>query len=67
MQPAGRSSTRALSDLFTDRRIPRAERVAIPLLISGEEIAWVPGVASGERFKPQLSTSRVAVVRAQRA
>ncbi|HEY5389671.1 MAG TPA: tRNA lysidine(34) synthetase TilS [Solirubrobacteraceae bacterium] len=67
MQPAGRTSTRALSDLFTDRRIPRAERVAIPVLISGEEIAWVPGVASGERFQPQTSTNRVAVLRAQRA
>ncbi|HEX4036310.1 MAG TPA: tRNA lysidine(34) synthetase TilS [Solirubrobacteraceae bacterium] len=67
MRPAGRTSTRALSDLFTDRRVPRAERVAIPLLISGEEIAWVPGVASGERFQPQISTSRVAVLRARRA
>jgi len=67
MQPAGRTSTRALSDLFTDRRIPRAERAAIPLLISGEEIVWVPGVASAERFQPQTSTNRLAVLRAQRA
>jgi tRNA(Ile)-lysidine synthase len=67
MRPAGRSSTRALSDLFTDRRIPRAQRAAIPLLISGSEIAWVPGVAAAESFQPQDSTSRVAVLRARRA
>jgi tRNA(Ile)-lysidine synthase len=50
MRPAGLGGTKTLQDLFTDRKIPRERRHAIPVLEAGGEIAWVPGVAVGERF-----------------
>ena len=47
-----------LNDLFGDRRVPRDERARIPVVLSGGEIAWVPGVATGEAFKVTAATGR---------
>jgi tRNA(Ile)-lysidine synthase len=51
MRPLGLAGTRTLQDLFTDRKLPRAQRHAVPVVVSAGEIAWVPGVATGERFR----------------
>jgi tRNA(Ile)-lysidine synthase len=50
MAPIGLGGTKTLGDLFTARRVPVAERSSRPVLVVGEEIAWVPGVATGQRF-----------------
>jgi tRNA(Ile)-lysidine synthase len=50
MRPAGLGGTKTLQDLFTDRKVPRALRRALPVLESGGEIVWVAGVAVGEDF-----------------
>jgi tRNA(Ile)-lysidine synthase len=50
MRPAGLGGTKKLQDLFTDRKVPRERRRTIPVLEASGEIAWVPGVAVGERF-----------------
>jgi tRNA(Ile)-lysidine synthase len=60
MRPLGLGGTRTLQDLFTDRKIPRERRRRIPVVLSGGEIAWVPGVATGERFKVTARTTRRA-------
>jgi tRNA(Ile)-lysidine synthase len=51
MRPLGLDGSRSLQDLFTDRKVPRARRAHVPVVLSGGEIAWVPGLATGERFK----------------
>jgi tRNA(Ile)-lysidine synthase len=51
MRPAGLGGSKSLQDLFTDRKVPRARRHTLPVVISDGEIAWVPGVAIGERFR----------------
>jgi tRNA(Ile)-lysidine synthase len=51
MRPLGLGGTRTLGDLFTDRRVPRERRGAWPVVTCGEEIAWVPGVATAEPFR----------------
>jgi len=48
--PVGLGGSKSLQDLFTARRIPRARRGALPVVLAGEEIAWVPGVATAARF-----------------
>ncbi|MEA2374105.1 MAG: tRNA(Ile)-lysidine synthase [Thermoleophilaceae bacterium] len=53
MRPAGLGGTKTLQDLFTDRKVPREERAAIPVVEAGGEIAWVAGVAVGERFRAE--------------
>jgi tRNA(Ile)-lysidine synthase len=56
MRPLGVGGSRSLQDLFTDRKVPRARRRAWPVVVCGEEIAWVPAVATGERFRVTPAT-----------
>jgi tRNA(Ile)-lysidine synthase len=58
MRPAGLGGTRTLQDLFTDRKVPRERRRLVPVVVSEGEIAWVPGVATGERFGVTTRTTR---------
>lgn len=51
MRPVGLGGSRSLQDLFTDRKVPRAERGSWPVVEAGGEIACVPAVAIGERFR----------------
>ena len=53
MRPAGLGGTKTLQDLFTDRKVPRERRTLTPVVEAGGEIAWVPGLAVGERFRAQ--------------
>jgi tRNA(Ile)-lysidine synthase len=56
MRPLGLGGSRTLQDLFTDRKVPRLQRASWPVVTSGEEIAWVPGVATAERFRVTSDT-----------
>jgi tRNA(Ile)-lysidine synthetase-like protein len=47
------AGSKRLQDLFVDARIPRALRDAWPLVVSGDQIAWVPGLRAGARFRAQ--------------
>ena len=50
-QPLGAGGTQKLKEFFIDHKIPKMERAGIPLLISGEMIAWVAGYRIDERVK----------------
>lgn len=67
MAPLGLGGTRSVGDLFTDRRIPRERRRAIPLVEAAGEIAWIPGVATGERFRVTGDTAAAVHLQAHRA
>jgi tRNA(Ile)-lysidine synthase len=58
MRPLGLGGSRSLQDLFTDRKVPRERRARTPVVVSEGEIAWVPGVATGERFRVGEATTR---------
>jgi tRNA(Ile)-lysidine synthase len=58
-----RAGSRTLQDLFTDRKVPRERRAHVPVVVSGEEIAWVPGVAAAERFAATDTTKRPVALR----
>lgn len=58
MRPLGLDGSKSLQDLFTDRKIPRHARHALPVVVSDGEIAWVPGVATGARFRVNAATER---------
>jgi tRNA(Ile)-lysidine synthase len=53
MRPAGLGGSKTLQDLFTDRKVPRERRPLVPVVEAHGEIAWVPGLAVGERFCAQ--------------
>ncbi len=67
MRPLGLGGSKTLADLFTDRRIPRAQRASLPILLLDAEIAWIPSVATAERLRVRPDTRQVAVLRAERA
>ncbi|ADB50098.1 tRNA lysidine(34) synthetase TilS [Conexibacter woesei] len=48
--PVGLGGTKSLQDLFRERRMPRAQRRLVPVVACGEEVAWVPGVATSARY-----------------
>jgi tRNA(Ile)-lysidine synthase len=58
MRPLGLGGTKSLQDLFTDRKVPRRTRSTLPVVVSDGEIAWIPGVATGERFRVHGATAR---------
>ncbi len=66
MEPIGIGGSRTLADLFIDRRLPRARRGTIPVLEAGGRIAWVPGIATDERFRVGAATRRLLRLRAER-
>jgi tRNA(Ile)-lysidine synthase len=51
MRPVGLGGSKKLQDLFSDRKLPRAERGRVPVVEAAGAIAWVPGVAVGEEFR----------------
>ncbi|HEX9446060.1 MAG TPA: tRNA lysidine(34) synthetase TilS [Candidatus Binatia bacterium] len=42
-QPLGMQGRRKLKDLFIEKKVPRGARAALPLLVAGENILWIPG------------------------
>ena len=65
MQPLGLDGTKTLQDLFTDRKVPRGLRRALPVVESGGEIVWVAGVAVSGRFSLKGDAPRAARLRAR--
>lgn len=58
---AGRSQK--LQDYFVNEKIPRRRRNGIPLLCGGENILWVVGHRTDERFLAGPETERVLFIR----
>ncbi|MBX5470095.1 MAG: tRNA lysidine(34) synthetase TilS [Thermoleophilaceae bacterium] len=65
MRPAGLGGTKTLQDLFTDRKVPRGLRATLPVVEAGGEIAWVAGVAVGERFRAAPGAAAVVSLSAR--
>ncbi|MEJ7717588.1 MAG: tRNA lysidine(34) synthetase TilS [Thermoleophilaceae bacterium] len=66
VRPAGVGGSKSLQDLFTDLKIPRELRSTLPVVEVDGEIAWVAGVAVGERFRARSSTGAVAIAARRR-
>ncbi|WP_372794388.1 tRNA lysidine(34) synthetase TilS [Pontiella sp.] len=43
MAPLGMEGSRKLQDILTDLKIPKMQRGALPVVVCGEEIVWLPG------------------------
>jgi len=62
--PIGLGGSKKLQDFFVDAKVPRRRRSSIPLLLSGDRIAWVVGYRLDERFKVREGTTNVLKVEA---
>ena len=66
MRPLGLVGSKSLADLFGARRVPREARASVPVVVAGEEIVWVPGVATADRVRVDGETRALAVLHAVR-
>jgi tRNA(Ile)-lysidine synthase len=62
IQPFGMRGRKKLQDVFTDRKIPRARRLDLPVLADAESVLWVPGVIVSERVRVSGETDSVLSV-----
>jgi len=63
--PLGLEGTKTLQDLFVDRRVPRSLRHRLPVMVAGDEVAWVAGVAVSERFRLRPDATATARITAR--
>lgn len=64
--PFGFGKRKKLQDFFVDQKVPRDERDAVPIVVSGGEIVWVAGYRADERFRATDGTKkflRLAIVK----
>ena len=64
MRPLGLGGTKSLQDLFTDRKVPRSLRHALPVITSDGRIVWIAGVAVSDQFAAKDGATQAAVLRA---
>ena len=56
--PLGFGKRKKIQDLMVDEKVPRFERDEVPVVLSGDRIAWVAGCRADERFGPTDETER---------
>jgi tRNA(Ile)-lysidine synthase len=59
----GIKGSQKVKEFFINHKVPRFERPKIPLLISGEMIAWIVGYRIDERVKVTDKTKKVLMVK----
>lgn len=64
IQPLGMKGSKTLQDLFTDFGIPRSRRHRTPVLLAGDRIVWVAGVAVAEPFRLRPGTDSAVCITA---
>ncbi len=68
MRPIGAPGSQKIQDLMVNRKIARLDRDRVPLLTHVDgRIAWVVGLAVGEEFAVQPSTTSVLLLKATRS
>ena len=50
-RPLGAPGEKSVARVFTDKKIPRAERSRLPVFADGTGIAWIPGLPPADRFR----------------
>jgi tRNA(Ile)-lysidine synthase len=54
-----------LSDFFTNIKLPRRARERWPLILSGDQIVWIPGLRLDHRFRVRENSQQVVCFRLQ--
>ena len=58
-RPLGMIGKKLISDYFTDEKISSAEKELVYLLLAGEEVVWVVGYRTDDRFKITENTKEI--------
>jgi tRNA(Ile)-lysidine synthase len=63
-RPLGLEGRKTLQDFFVDRKVPRAERDRIPLVVDGDDrVVWVGGHAISGDFRVTAPTRAVVILK----
>ncbi len=62
-RPFGSSGSKKLKDFFIDEKIPVDKRDEIPLLVSRNEILWIPGIRQANNARITGSTRKILKVK----
>jgi tRNA(Ile)-lysidine synthase len=63
-RPPGAPGRRKLQDFFVDRKVPRAARRLVPLVVDADDrIVWVAGYGVDEAFRVQNPAQTVVILR----
>ncbi len=63
LTPLGAPGRRSLQDLFVDRKVPRAERETVPVVVdAGGHIVWVAPLAVAERCRVRTAESGMVIL-----
>lgn len=60
--PLGMKEFKKISDFLTDLKIPSSDRRNFPVLLSGNNIVWVPGLRIDDRYKITSKTKKVYIL-----
>jgi tRNA(Ile)-lysidine synthase len=64
LRPVGLGGTKKLQDLFVDRKVPRAARHRLPLVVDERDrVVWVPGHALNEVYQASAGGNAVVVLK----
>lgn len=56
---AGNGGHKSVKKLFIDKKVPQYQRHCVPLIISGEEIVWIPGYYKSNTIAVTAHTERI--------
>jgi len=65
MEPLGMEGSRKLQDIFTDAKIPKAQRASVPVVVCRGEIIWIPGYRIARNWKVHGTEGRAVHVHLQ--
>jgi tRNA(Ile)-lysidine synthase len=65
-RPLGAPGSQLLQDYFTNRKVPRSQRQALPLVVDDVGILWVVGHTIAHRARIRPDTRRVVEIRAEK-
>lgn len=58
IHPLGLGGSKKVQDIFSDLKIPKADRDRIPVIVDSEKIVWVAGVSMSESVKVTQETNK---------
>ena len=64
LHPLGLDGTKKLQDLFVDRKVRRAQRDFVPLVVGAHGIIWVVGITLTEQARLSSGSSEAIHIRA---
>ena len=57
--PFGMKGKKKVSDLFIDHKIDIQSKTEVPIMLSGENIIWVMGMRTSDKFKVEKDTTKI--------